>query len=501
MSEAIDHTKPHNKVSTRRQYTQDVDAFGRDRVSEPFGIFDNKNIMSKNDNQWEELIKGVIIVHGTVTGGPFLVGETITGSVSGASGVVDVVGAGSLTITVDRGNDFDITTPDVITGGTSGATANVTTINTGSDITFLSAESSVELKCGILADDYAIRETHRHLAYVPGKSQNILNTFVLGAAKANVIQRVGYFNDDDGMFLEQDENGIYVVVRTSTSGSPVDTRVPQADWNQDTFDGKGVSRATLDLTKSQILHMDFQWLGVGTIRFCFSIDGQTMPAHHINNANVLDKVYMATPTLPVRYEIRNNGVPASATTMKEICCSVTSEGGYSLPGLEFSEGLDFTSMRSTSTTRTPIFAIRLKNSFNGKDNRRIGRFLHGNFFAKSADTLFEIAHLHNPIGIYGTGGAPTLATWIDVGGGSAIEYSTDITAVTGRPEHVVADTPVATGQGSKGGGDEEDVTFINLHSYFSQNHDSSNSQMYVVYATTDTGTGTAYASMRWIEFE
>jgi hypothetical protein len=414
----------------KRAYTPDVDAFGRDRVSEPFGIYDNKNIMSKNDNQWEELTSG-----------------------------------GSSTIT------------------------------------WLSDEAAVQLQAGTGATDYAIRQTHRYLAYVPGKSQNITATFVLGAAKANVVQRVGYYDDNNGLFLEQDEDGIYFVVRTSTSGSPVDTRVHQNNpslstdgisvWNKDKLDGTGRSGIDIDLTKSQILHIDFQWLGVGTVRFCFDVGGQIISAHHVDNANSLDKVYMATPTLPMRYEIRNTAISASATTMKEICCSVSSEGGYSLPGLEFTKGRGVTS--KAVTTRAPIFAIRLKNTFNSKDNRRIGRFLHANFFVETNNAYFEIAHVHNPTGI--------TATWTDVSSGSAVEYSTDISVITGNPEHIVGDTYVASGQGGKGGINEEDATFINLHSYFSQNNDSTNSQMYLIYATSVSGTADAYCSIKWLEFE
>lgn len=477
-----------------------VDAFGKWRISEPFGIFDNKNVMSRNRNQWNELIKGVIIVHGAVTGGPFVVGETVTGSLSLVEGIIDVVGAGSVTITVTNGTDFDITTPDVLTGGTSGAQANVTSANTGSNIVHLPDEAAVELKCGQGATDYAIRETNRPFAYVPGKSQEISETFVLGVQKANVVQRVGYFNVDNGIYLEQTETEVNLVIRTSTSGSPSETKVEQADWELDKLDGSGDSRTIIDFTKAQIFQFDFQWLGSGRVRFGFNIKGMKIYVHEVNNANALEEVYMSTPTLPMRYELRNVGVPASDTTMKEICCSVVSEGGYSLPGFEFAAGSKNTP-RTGITTRTPIMAIRLKSTFNGKDNRRIGRFLHANFFATGGNAFFEISHVHNPTGVYGVGGAPTLPVWNDVGGGSAVEYSTDITSVVGRPEHVVGDEYVATGQAGKGGGNEEDATFINLHSFFAQNEASDNSQMYVIYATAVTGTVAAYTTQKWIEFD
>jgi hypothetical protein len=108
-----------------------TDAFSRLRVSAPFGIFDNKNIDSRNRNQWEELLSGVKIGYDTLTL-TFQVGEEVR-----SNGVLIPIG----TITADTGsvltldcdhNDFAI--GDVLTGQTSGATASVTSTNTGSDI-------------------------------------------------------------------------------------------------------------------------------------------------------------------------------------------------------------------------------------------------------------------------------------------------------------------------------------------------------------------------------
>jgi hypothetical protein len=92
------------------------------------------------------------------------------------------------------------------------------------------------------------------------------------------------------------------------------------------MDGSGPSGITIDLTKTQIFCVDFEWLGVGRVRFGFVVDGQIIYCHELLNANALSEVYMSTPNLPLRYEISNDGSGSSAS-MDHICTSIISEGG------------------------------------------------------------------------------------------------------------------------------------------------------------------------------
>lgn len=362
----------------------------------------------------------------------------------------------------------------------------------GASISTLAVESSVELAVGTVDGGYAIRQTHRYFAYVPGKSQSVVMTGVLGAGKANVIRRIGYFDDNDGLFFELNGTTLNVVVRNA--GSP--TVIPQSSWEvngiKDPYDGSGPSGITIDPSKAQIFMIDFQWLGAGRVRFCVDIDGMTVPVHEVLNANNITAVYMSTPSLPLRYEIRNDGTAASSSTLKEICSSVISEGGYALPGFEFSTGLGATLRGSVTTTRTPILAIRLADAHQSKENRKTARFLRANYFS-SGDAYFEVAHLHAPSALTGTFGA--------IGGGSAVEVSTDITAITGNPEHIIGSSYLASGVGGSGGNLELTSEFINLHSYISQNMASDNSQMFVIYARALSGTISAGAAIDEIEFD
>jgi hypothetical protein len=162
--------------------------------------------------------------------------------------------------------------------------------------------------------------------YQPGKSQFILLTGVMGSGASGITQRIGYFDDDNGLLFAVEDGILKVVRRSSTSGSPVDASVAQASWNIDTMDGSGPSGITIDLTKTQIFCIDFEWLGVGRVRFGFVVDGQIFYCHEFLNANALTEVYMSTPNLPLRYEISNDGSGPSAT-MDHVCTSTISEGG------------------------------------------------------------------------------------------------------------------------------------------------------------------------------
>lgn len=193
---------------------------------------------------------------------------------------------------------------------------------------YAAATSTVALNVDTASGDEVIRESTKVFPYQPGKSLLILNTFVMDEAKTGLRQRVGYFGAENGIFLEQDETTINLVKRSYITGSAVDTKVAKSSWNGDKLDGNGESGFTLDLTKSQIFWIDIEWLGVGSVRCGFIIDGRYVVCHTFHHANVLASVYMTTATLPIRYEITNTAATSSASALKQICSTVISEGGY-----------------------------------------------------------------------------------------------------------------------------------------------------------------------------
>ena len=373
------------------------------------------------------------------------------------------------------------------------------TVGSGA-VAFNGDAAAVDLTVGTGATDSAIRQSTRYISYIPGKGQRVTQSFIRGPPKVGVNFEVGYGDDLNGIFIGQDGTAEPKwFIRSNTSGSPVETSALQSSWNIDTLDGSGdegnPSGVLLDLTKVQLSFIDFQWQGVGRVRTGFIIAGLIVTTHEFNHANVSTEVFMRNPTLPARYKIYNTEVTASSTTLQEICTAIESEGGFIPPGLEFSALADQieANWRTTSTTRVPIFAVRLLDTVNGFPNRKTLRFLDAGFFALSNNIIFEIVHVHDPSSI--------TATWTPVGGESVAEYSRDISAISGAEFHVIDPQAVASGQAGKGTGDVVTAGILNEHSFVSQDFESDNSQLFVVYATSTVGAGKAWTHLTWSELD
>lgn len=237
-----------------------------------------------------------------------------------------------------------------------------TAITTGGSAVFNANQGLVDLNVTAASGSSVARETIKVFSYQPGKSLLVLNTFVMNSPKTGLVQRVGYYGDDNGFYLEQANNNIALVRRSIVGGSLVDTPVLQANWNGDKLDGTGPSGLTLDLTKAQILWMDLEWLGVGSVRVGFIINGQYILCHTFHHANIITSTYITTASLPLRYEIENTSETSGASTLKQICSTVISEGGYQLRGTQQSIGTSILSPRTFAVAGTyyPIVGIKLK---------------------------------------------------------------------------------------------------------------------------------------------
>lgn len=229
------------------------------------------------------------------------------------------------------------------------------------------SEGTVKLQVGATAGSKVIRQSRYSFPYQPGKSLLILNSFAMNGGKANLTQRVGYYNDYNGIFFEKgglQGNSLAFVLRSNVTGSTAETRVYQHEWLGDKLDGSGISGRTLDTTKGNIVWMDVEWLGVGDVRCGFVVDGRFVVAHTFHNENEKPATYMTTACLPVRYEIFNSNAAASGSTLTQICSTVISEGGYEGRSVKHSAGVGLTSSAemvnlSVAGTYYPIMSIRL----------------------------------------------------------------------------------------------------------------------------------------------
>jgi len=261
----------------------------------------------------------------------------------------------------------------------------------GTSSTYSADESSYTLAVSASTAGTRVRQSKLRTNYQPGKSQFLGITGVLGAGEAGIRRRLGLFDENNGLFFEQDGETLKVVVRSSVSGSPVDTAVTQANWEYDTMDGTGTSGVTLDLTKAQIFFFDFESLQVGTVRFGFYIDGTQVYVHAFDHANVIPTTYLSTPNLPVRYELSNDGT-GGAATMKAFCSTVISEGGSEETGITRYVSTNGVGVGTTTADVTyAVVGVRLKNT--ALDN--VVKIAQVSLFAETNDN-FEWLLILNP---------------------------------------------------------------------------------------------------------
>lgn len=217
---------------------------------------------------------------------------------------------------------------------------------------------------------YAIRQTTQRFNYQPGKSQLAMFTGVLSADNIST-KRYGLFNSltaapyspDVGLYFQASNNQMSVWIQNGGNLVPSQSAT-QVNWNIDTFSLSGInpSGKVLDFTKAQIFVIEYEWLGVGRVRFGFDVDGRTYWAHQFTNANKFNGVYMRTPNLPIRAEVVQTGSGFAA--MKQICATVMSEGGADFTGVTRAVDTGNSSLSAIGSVavgvRFPMLGLRLQ---------------------------------------------------------------------------------------------------------------------------------------------
>lgn len=356
---------------------------------------------------------------------------------------------------------------------------------TGStNIVHLPEKSSVELRVGTNSGDRVVRQTHVYHRYVPAKSHDISITAMFDSASTNVRRRAGYYDDSDGLFFEQSGENVNVVHRSSVSGEVIDSVITQSNWNIDKLDGTGKSGVTLDFSNAQIFKIDFQWLGAGRVRYGVMTAGQIHYCHELLNANISSSVYMATPNLPIRYEIDNIGATATSSSLVQICNSITSEGGTEPVGLSFSadRGTDGLSV----TSRAPLISIRPKLTFNGIANRIVVRPEKIRLITGTQSIHWELV----------IGGTLTGPTWNNTNEFSSVQFDTGSTGITGG---YVIESGYLDAAGPGGGSLE--ISELPTKQALATNFDVSDSDVLSVVVTSLSTATTCYSSMFWRELQ
>lgn len=301
----------------------------------------------------------------------------------------------------------------------------------GGTSAFNSNAGCVDMTVNGTSGSLVYRESSRVFSYQPGKSLLVLQTFCFSPGTVGLRQRIGYFDTASGFYLELAGTTVSLVRRSSVTGILQETRVNQVNWNMDTLGAGSLnpSGITLNITRTQILFTEIEWLGVGSVRMGFVIDGAFVPVHQFNHANTASTAtsdttlpYMITACLPVRAELENTAITGISQSLRLICTSIQSEGGYELRGRSLSVGHDINTHYELTTqfVTYPVLSIRLRTT-------RLGAIVIPKNFSlavgSAANYRFSIVS-----GGVTSGGAG----WVDANTqNSSVQYRLDATTITG----------------------------------------------------------------------
>lgn len=241
----------------------------------------------------------------------------------------------------------------------------------GTSTTYNTNKASTTMGVSATTAGHRARQTFRWFNYQPGKSQKATLTAYMHNKQSGNTKRFGLFNTQNGIFAQLTGSGWAVGIRTYTSGAVVDNIYGQSTWNIDRLDGSGgsgnPSGLTLTETGRVILFIDFEWLGLGQVRWGFVLGGRLIYAHAQDHVNLTSTgiVYMSTPNLPLRYEIINDGTGA-AGSFTHVCCEISSEGGTQDTGSEYAVDRGSTALVTLNDANIyPLLGVRLKSAYLG----------------------------------------------------------------------------------------------------------------------------------------
>ena len=348
----------------------------------------------------------------------------------------------------------------------------------GATSVFNANTNSVDMTVGVAAGDSVVRQTFRRIRYSPSRTIQILAAGNIGNPKTNVRKRIGQFDQNNGVFFEQDGTTTYVVRRTNTSGSVVDIKIPQNQWNIDKFDGQGPSRITIDFSKHHLFYIQYAFQGFGDIVYGFYFEGKVRFCHRDRIANISENPAMKTAHLPCRIEITNTGVSASSTKIFYNSFTVKNEGGdgdFEGQIRSFSPN----GVKVVGTSPTPVISIRLRSGFESA----IVDIIKKSIFVRTNDIVIWSIYLN-----------PTLVGSNFSNNISFVSIDTNAASQTGGVE-------ILSGTLNQGESSEiiSQEIFKLINSYLGSSINGTN-QIITISARSFTGTADVASIITWREF-
>ena len=225
-------------------------------------------------------------------------------------------------------------------------------------------QSNAEVAMGVTTTgDYVIRQTKQSAVYQPGKGQLFEASFSDFNLQSNVLKRVGYFTSTtastyntvfDGFFLESDGVSNQISFQIWKSGASIYSAITSS------WDNSQIDITTVDWSKTNLMLVDFQWLGVGRLRFGLSLSGNTYIFADSSGTNNLNDVYMSSPNKPIRYEIRSS---SGAGTFNQICSQVSMEGSLNSLFIPVAVANPSVVTLSLSGTKYPVMGFKMSTGY------------------------------------------------------------------------------------------------------------------------------------------
>ncbi len=282
-------------------------------------------------------------------------------------------------------------------------------------------------------NDVVIRQSRLYTAYQPGKSlcirmTGVINAKASGGNGTNTTSRLGYFDENNGLFFQY-SGGIYYVVERK-NGS--DNRIAQSNWNIDSLNGSGPSGITIDFTKNIIFYIELAYLGVGIVKYGFVFSG-TLYVCHINYHTTITYPYIVTQNLPMRWKLLSTSTTSNTGQLICTCGSVQSEGGYSLIGNPFGMGMSTTSFSvdNADTGQNYVMSIKLKAS-----NRKTVKLVSLSLICTSGSSaIYDLYRIKSPSTVPITGNPATGTPAVNFSNitNSVVQYHLNTSTSGGTP--------------------------------------------------------------------
>jgi hypothetical protein len=338
--------------------------------------------------------------------------------------------------------------------------------------------------------NFVTREFYR---YEPSKQLQYSAGIIINNIADGVTKRWGLFNENNGIFFQlTNGNEFSVIIRSNNSGSVIENKVVQENFNLDTIDGNGTSLYNIDFNKIQVYYISFQWYGAGNVIFGVQSEkGKIIEIHRFSHVNELTDTYTATGILPMNFEIETTN-SSEESIMRIFGNAINILGGEDPPTLQFSASSNVINLNNTN--ETILFAIRMAstpNSSNPNPNRTIA-FINSLFYSQQSDDAI-IYRVYSGIS---SNTSISGGTWNRVGTLSAVEVNKSPTNFDNSNDQIMFERAFVSNDGS-------DELGNNRANYkMARNYDNSDSIVYYITAeklTSRGGDREVISGMNWSE--